>query len=930
MMLSITSTWLGGLGSPCPAQDLLPFNGGSAISPVPLTREPVQTSLSEEGGQYSFICSGNGEKLEYILNPQLGLLKGLSIRVNGQDIANPFRVKFTMAPESKEFTEADRERQAADETVDLSKLQQLAASVKASTRFLGARKEGDILVTDYELSDPSVGTATLRMTIQAIGKSLEISMAADKPILDSVTISTWGKPIPSEYEIGGPSYRISDNCFAAAFPDMWQSDASKVKSDGTVYNTLTDGSRALLRETFYLTVSDVYAETLANSPWPASPYLEEFENRVVLDLFEGTFADHLSLLEELKDYQVDSFLIILHYWQDKGFDRSNPDMMPANDGPGGDAGLRALSVRAQELGHRFSLHENYYDIAVATVPQYEDFLALNPDGSHLPRSGGNMFFIKPSRHMEMALPRAAEATQAYDLNLTFHDVMPHWKVDYDATAEDVGSLRLSALKQKDYFEAMRVERNSPIITEMLGSSLAGLWDGGCNAYMNNQRNRKLLPLASLLKVHNKQANHGVGYYERWLPWGFKPGWSTYKLTDRELDRYRAMQIGFGRMGFIGRQLTNYTPHLHAIVREYHLMRAFGAAYINQNIRQLEYQTDNGQWIGPVEAAETGQWQRLRATYDGGQVVWVNYSDAPWKVDGLDLPAWGSATRGPRSVAGTELRDGQISDYAEYGDIVYADARSHTWTPVENQPPITPRLGNWKDLGNGRFELEVVWDAGRTLPHDYRSFWMFRDAGSTVSRPVFHTVVQPGDVPTSAWQAGQSYSDTRFLSIPDKDARTGGPNKTDKYDIVVGMTHPTGATTRPELTHRLDQMRIATMEVQRKGDKIIGIQITEADQAPPPGEDPAPYREGLNADGKVLDFGEVSTNGAVVIRKLPDGCEVVPLPQGEPMVIGLNGALQEVVAYVGNQNEPMTLETKVVGDKTYFKLPAGVNRVMVKE
>ncbi|MDP0495252.1 MAG: DUF5696 domain-containing protein [Verrucomicrobiota bacterium JB024] len=890
----------------------------------------MTTSLRQEESLYVFTCRGVDDTLEYIFAPQRGLLKGLCIRDNGREVVNPFSLRVTMAPEVTEFDEAERARQAADETVDLSKMGEGEITASATARFLGAKQLGAALVADYEFTDPAVGTATMRFTVKAVGKSLEVGMVADKPVFNSVTVAIKGEAIPSEYEIGGPSCRIADGYFAASFPDVWQSDASQLRADGAVYNTMTDGTRMTLRETFYLTVSDAYPETLANSPWPASPYLEEFENRVVLDMFEGTFADHLALLEELNGYGVDSLLIILHYWQNKGFDRSNPDMMPANDGLGGDAGLRELSVGAHKLGHRFCLHENYYDISNAYASQYEGFLALNPDGTPLPRAGGNMLFVKPSRHMELAEPRAAEATEAYDLNLTFHDVMPHWKVDYDANDVDPGILRLSALEQKRYFQAMRDMRDGPVVTEMLASSLAGLWDGGCNAYMNNMLDRKLLPLASLLKVHNKQANHGVGYYERWLPWGFKPGWSSYKMTDRELDRYRAMEVGFGRMGFIGRQLNSNTPHVHAIVREYHLLRAFGEGYINQKIRKLEYQTADGQWISPVEAAETGQWQRLRATYDGDQLVWVNYTDEPWKIDGLDLPAWGSATRGPRCTAGTELRDGQISDYAEYEDVIYADARSHTWTPVENQPPIIPRLGEWKDLGNGAFEMEVVWDADRTLPYDYRSFWMFRDAGSTVSRPVFHSLDQPGEIVTSTWQADHSYSDKRRLSIPTKDARTGGPNKTDKYDIVVGMTHPTGATPRPELVHRLNQMRIATMEVEREGDKIVSINISEAEQAPPPGEDPIPYEEDLNIAQKVLDFGEVATNGAVVVRKVPEGRELVPVPQGEPMRVGLAGPVKEVVAYVEGGDNPVALETTVDGDKTYFELPVGVNRAMAKE
>ncbi|MDR1281874.1 MAG: DUF5696 domain-containing protein, partial [Opitutaceae bacterium] len=878
------------------------------------------------------------ETIEYIFTPQAGLLDGLRIRHNGEVLRSPFRFRAIMASDQTKLSDIDKVRQAADETEDLRKLQKKTTATAAKSRFLDAQiknpgdKTNERLVATYEFTtatqDAPATTAKLTAELRCIGKTLELRLSSDAPTFHSIEVATRGKTVPSEFQIGD-SYRINDKLFGSAIPDLWQSDASELRSNATLYGAMTNDARHPVRDTFYLTLSSLYPETLANARWLASPYMKEFETRLVLDMFEGTFASHLDLLRQLKPYSIDSLLIILHYWQNKGFDRSNPDMMPAHENLGGDAGLRALSQGAHALGHRFSIHENYLDVSAINSPQYTADLARRPDGTLLPHAGGNMYFVKPSSHMALTKDRAAAATKAYDLDATFHDVMPHWKLDYDATAPDAGIFRLAALEQKKYWQAMREQRNGPMVTEMLGPQMSGLWDGGCNAYTDNMRTRKMLPLAELLKVHPKQSNHGIGYYERWLPWGSKPGWDAYKPTDRELDRYRGMQIAFGRVGFIGRQLNNYVPHIHAIVREYHLMRAFGQGYVNRRLRTLEYQTLKGNWITPVEAAESGQWQRLRATYQDGNSVWVNYSDSPWNIDGLALPAWGSATRGPRGTADTQLRDGQISDFSEYENILYADARSHTWMPGSDQPPILPKLGTWKNYGDGSFDLEIIWQPQRALDNEFNSFWHFRDAGSSVSRPVFHSLGTPGKTRTTAWKPGYAYSDTRRIRIPTRDQRTGIANTAMKYDIVVGLTHVASGMSRPQLSDHLNQLRVATMEVEKTNGRITAVKISPAEQPPTPGTDPAAYREGLNTEKKVIDFGKVATNGAFVLRRTDDGRILTPVPKGEAMRVGIAGPVSSVTVYLKNSDKSERLSVTQRGDKTFFDVPTDADHLVIR-
>lgn len=50
-----------------------------------------------------------------------------------------------------------------------------------------------------------------------------------------------------------------------------------------------------------------------------------------------------------------------------------------------------------------------------------------------------------------------------------------------------------------------------------------------------------------------------------------------------------------------------------------------------------------------------------------------------------------------------------------------------------------------------------------------------------------------------------------------------------------------------------------------------------------------YLQNLNAEGKVIDFGTVRTNGSVLIRRRGQGWELLALPRDADFVIDLNSA-----------------------------------------
>jgi len=567
-------------------------------------------------------------------------------------------------------------------------------------------------------------------------------------------------------------------------------------------------------------------------------------------------------------------------WQRDGYDRSYPNTMPANARMGGDAGLRSLSLAAQKLVHRFCVHENYYDYYPNAEAFKEADCALFANGSKQPgwdRGPVKAVILKPSKLMDYAREFTPEIKRRYDCNAAYHDIMPTWRVDFDAAVPNAGKIRVTHEQTRRLCDYDRELFGGPVVFEADSQHMAGVFDGGCNHGIDMHRH-PMAVACEVLKVHPRMSNHGFGYYERWLPWGYGAGWNSYVMTDRELDKYRAATIAFGRTGFIGQQLMK---HPHGVVREYYLMQAFGRAYTGRRAVRIRYQMD-GQWVDAGTAARHGALGRLHVEYEGGQHVYVNLADEPWTAAGHALPTGGSLTVGPRAEAGTVFRDGQIADFARYDDVVYADARSHTWLPPVALPPIEPSIAALKHLGGKEFELTVRWKVGRKLDRDYTILWHFTRKVGAIHFQADHRPPRP----TTTWKVGETVTDgpTR-LSVKDDAAAT-------HYDIVVGLYDKQG---RAPLVGGLNALCIGRLVVERQGDAATKVSLGPTSFDRMPGFGRAPYLEGANTAKRIIDFGAVATNGALVVRRSDAGRTLVPVPLGATFTVGLAGRVGAVKA-----------------------------------
>ncbi len=864
------------------AVSLLPLTSHANDSICPSVLQPTQVRVERRGDEYVLRCAGD-EVVEYRLDAAKGLLEGLTVSVDGT-VLSP--APFTGGP-----------------VVVLDGEQFPLPSRTIKTDLIRAQIQGETLQCEYRYTNPETGSsATMSATLWPEGKSLGLEIQGEPKRFAGFSAQPGrGRPVPTAFSSGaGPVWR-DGGVYLAAVADLMRSEASSANRARASYAPLTDGTRNTMHDFFYLTATSRYEEALPNLTHQPSPFLDELAGRVVLDVWGGSFAGDEQWLQDMSLYGLNSFLIIKHVWQRDGYDHTYPDTIPANAAQGGDADLRRLSLAAQKLGHRFNVHENYYDY----YPNAESFKevdrCLSREGKPI-RGWDNgtvvAVILKPSKLMDYVREFTPEIKRRYDCDSAYHDIMPTWHVDFDAAVPDAGKIRKTHEYTRELCDYDRSIFGGPVVFEAADWRMAGVYDGGCNHGVDTYKT-PVAVAAELLKVHPKMSNHGFGYYERWLPWGYGPGWNSYVMTDRELDKYRCYQIAFGRTGFLGQQIMK---HPHGLVREYYLMQAFGRAYTGRLAERIRYQVD-GKWVDAGTASRHGALDRVNAEYEGGQQVYVNLAEEPMTVAGRTLPQFGTLTTGPRGEAWTAVRDGQICDYAEFEDVTYADARSHVWQPPNTVAPITPSVAELKDVGGGEFELTVNWEVGRTLDRDYIAFWHFRDGGR-IAFQRDHTPPKP----TTAWRVGETVKDGPLrIHVPDDADITG-------YDIAVGLYDKQG---RSILTRNQDAMKIGRIVVEREGATATKVQLDPVPAQEMPGADPQAYLEGANTDARMIDFGVVATNGAVVVRKTDAGTEIIPVPLGERMTVGIAEA-RSIAAFDRDGNALEAPACSQRDGKTWFE------------
>jgi hypothetical protein len=332
-----------------------------------------------------------------------------------------------------------------------------------------------------------------------------------------------------------------------------------------IYAPRSDGTRNTVNETIYLTVSPSLTDVLPNVTNPISPSKNVSANYLVFDNWQTPFSTINTEVQTLHNAGVSNLWVLVHNWQNGGYDNKYPNVLPANPSLGGDAALNTLSRTIRTNGYLFGLHENYVNFYTNAAAWNPAAIALNSDGSrkqawYNPGTGLQSYEMKPALAANYLTDFAPQIHNTYTTTASFLDVHsavnPSDKVDYDAAATNSAMLRETLTRYRALAGLLRSIHQGPVSGEghhhffnvgYFDDVEAQLNSGGLDPSAQASK----LPLLvdfDLLKLHDKALVHGVGYYERFYSdQNDTPQYLTFPQS--AVLEYMATELAYGHGGF---------------------------------------------------------------------------------------------------------------------------------------------------------------------------------------------------------------------------------------------------------------------------------------------------------------------------------------------------------------------------------------------
>ncbi|WP_310391846.1 carbohydrate-binding domain-containing protein [Hymenobacter sp.] len=474
----------------------------------------------------------------------------------------------------------------------------------------------------------------------------------------------------------------NNNLFVSSFFDWTYSNAStNPNNSGTVtgsttsvryapnatYNTLTNGQRNPLREKAYITVSENLSEVLPNIPNPVSRYRGESARRVVFDYWQdarninagaGVTANHYG---QLRTGGIDrsTLWLIIHPWQNQGYDNGYPDVQPARAVWGGDAQLRAASDTVTNAGGLFSLHENFTTIHdnAPTHPANIPNIAKFQNGS-LSASGANSFGAIPYGLKNSAAPSysarySPPIHSTYNTGASYLDVASSIplgfvdQMDYDAAVPNTGKYSEILRNYQSLYETLRQAHNGPVSGEgnqhlyavghvddveaQPGMAIANGNIGGWRfPLLVDFQHEKLNPKAFV---------HGMGYMARFYGTQTQP--AGVRFSRDSVLMYMATTLAYGNGGFITSPDRVYSMVEYAQLTQKHIY-SMQESFVSSTPTRIRY-NDNGtlltasQYVAKYPAGykdftSADFMGQVLVEYGNGTVVCVNrHPTKSWNV-----------------------------------------------------------------------------------------------------------------------------------------------------------------------------------------------------------------------------------------------------------------------------------------------------------
>jgi hypothetical protein len=859
---------------------LVPLANSDRNGITPSNLLPCRNAITHEGDAYRFSYDAADCKLVYTYQPKTGTLDDFTVRVDDGRVFQPAvggGAAFLLGSgsDARDFLARGGKR--------------ASAALVDDGRALEVK-------WDYDAGGTPVRIA---WRFEIVGKALVIGATCDTPVVSGFNLGNIGQVplrrmayipyLPADWSRGAVNYLPAEGLYAARYLDWTVSHSSACPQGVSRYEAKTDGTRNPMVEKGYVAVSPTVGEVLPNAPFAPSPYLKVLAPCPMLDIWShhnGTYQGDADNLRALKDNGVDHLVIIQHDWQRYGYDTKLPDHMPANPGYGGDEGMIAFGKAAGELGFRWSLHENYIDL-YPDAPSYDPAArVIAADGSPSKawfNGSVQSYGLKTTRALGYAKMNSPQAHARYGTSAAYLDVhtcVPPWhQLDHEA-GQDMAAMALAKVKYDgELFQYMRDSNEGPLFGEGANQFYwAGRADGVEAQIAGGEDNVPFLDF-DLLKLHPQMMNHGMGYMERWYRQGYNHRLGIDSGTPEQVDKYRAQEIAYGHAGFIG---SENTDNIQWVAKEYGLVHPVQALYGAAKVTSISYEVD-GRFVSGSVALAMGEPWRQRIKYDSGLTVWVNWSPQPWTVEGRILPQWGFLALGPKTDVCTSMRDGKFADFANCPDYLFADARTYFNMPyLVGGKAITPRLRDFKYLGDGTIRVTYEWTINDTLDRDFTSFVHLRNDIDTRNQGIVGQQDHGFTKPTSQWRKGEVFVDGPYdIKLP--------PDKYDTYDLVIGLYNGSvGRVPLRGIKHGDNAYLLGRLMIKRDGANITDVSLGDLSADLREQEDSRKaFAVHMNPAGTMIDFGPLATDGSVKVEKHPGSLVVFPYPRERAFTVKLN-------------------------------------------
>ena len=460
----------------------------------------------------------------------------------------------------------------------------------------------------------------------------------------------------------------TNNYFVSMFFDWCKTNSSEIKpyglkysgtsvyySQNAVYNNKTNGKKNKLDETIYLTISENLEDVFPEIPNPEAKYKSESISHLIYDNWDRGFQTILNNVKVLKEKNLDNIWLIVHNWQNGGYDNKLPDVLPANAEFGGNTALKELSSYCLSEDYLFSLHENYSDFYPNAPSYMRSDLALNQN--QIPVKGwktdiSQAYLLKPSNIKKYLIPISSNIHNTFQTNSSFIDVItarsPSEYVDYDSKVNDAGKSTTSLKIICDVGDELRKIHKGPVSGEgyhqfyytgyyddFESQIQTGLID---DQHLTGGYYKPLLVDFDLRKMHDKTMVHGVGYLERFF---YKDDY--WKYMGRSMDSLMicsATELAYGHGGFF--QSSSIDFNQQALL-EYKYVYPVQLLYGNAKALKILY-NDNGnlltasQYIkkypNTFDKFDSDDFlSQVYIEYDNGVKVYVNrHPRREWRIN----------------------------------------------------------------------------------------------------------------------------------------------------------------------------------------------------------------------------------------------------------------------------------------------------------